>query len=103
MSNCCNNSELRTACFSKEKAGSFCVVIPGWRLWTPHSARVPEGCGYCADSSRFVWDTFLDHLTADAACFPGGQVAVVVVGQVGANFPDCQYLDLVRGFLSLEH
>ena len=29
----------------------------------------------------------LDHLAADGAGFPGGQVAVIAVGQVDANFP----------------
>jgi len=34
---------------------------------------------------------FLDHLAADAACFPGSQVAVVAVGQVDAHFRWCTY------------
>ena len=33
----------------------------------------------------------LDHLAADGAGFPGGQVAVVAVGQVNADFPWCTY------------
>ena len=33
----------------------------------------------------------LDHLAADAACFPGSQVAVVAVGQVDAHFRWCTY------------
>ena len=32
-------------------------------------------------------DHLLDHLTADRACFAGGQVTVVTVGQVHANLP----------------
>ena len=30
-----------------------------------------------------------DHLAAHGACFPGGQVAVVAVGQIDAHFPWC--------------
>ena len=33
----------------------------------------------------------LDHLAADGAGFPGGQVAVVAVGQVDAHFPWCPF------------
>ena len=32
-----------------------------------------------------------DHLAADGAGFPGGQVAVVTVGQVDAHFPWCLF------------
>ena len=34
---------------------------------------------------------FLDHLAADGAGFTGGQVAVVAVLQVDANFPWCPF------------
>jgi len=33
----------------------------------------------------------LDHLAADGACFPGGQVAVVAVGQIDAHLRWCTY------------
>ena len=33
----------------------------------------------------------LDHLAADGACLAGGQVAVVAVGQVDADFRWCTY------------
>ena len=36
-------------------------------------------------------DHLLDHLAADGACLTGGQVAVVAVGQVHANFPWCPF------------
>ena len=34
-------------------------------------------------------DHFLDHLTANAACLTGGQVAVVAFLQVDAHLPWC--------------
>ena len=34
---------------------------------------------------------FLDHLAADGAGLTGGQVTVVTVGQVNANFPWCPF------------
>ena len=34
---------------------------------------------------------FLDHLAADRAGFPGGQVAVVAVGQIDAHLRWCTY------------
>ena len=39
----------------------------------------------------------LDHLTADGACLAGGQVTVVAVGQVDADFGSCLHLELVHG------
>ena len=33
----------------------------------------------------------LDHLATDGAGFPGGQVAVIAVGQVNADLPWCTY------------
>ena len=42
-----------------------------------------------------------DHLAADGAGFPGGQVAVVAVGQVDANFLGSLHLELVHGLASL--
>ena len=33
----------------------------------------------------------LDHLAADGAGFAGGQVAVVAIGQVDADFPWCPF------------
>ena len=36
-------------------------------------------------------DHLLDHLAADGAGFTGGQVTVVTVGQVDANFPWCPF------------
>ena len=36
-------------------------------------------------------DHFLDHLAADGAGFPGGQVAVVAVLQIHADLPWCTY------------
>ena len=47
-------------------------------------------CGNSTDSVIFCSSSgthALDHLAADGACFTGGQVAVVTVGQVDANFP----------------
>ena len=32
-----------------------------------------------------------DHLAADGACLAGGQVAVVAIGQVDADFPWCPF------------
>ena len=37
-----------------------------------------------------------DHLAADGACLAGGQVAVVAVGQVDADFGSCLHLELVH-------
>ena len=45
----------------------------------------------------------LDHLAADGAGFPGGQMTVVTVGQVDANLPWCPFYILkwgLGGFLS---
>ena len=36
-------------------------------------------------------DHLLDHLAADGAGFPGGQVTVVAVSQVDADFPWCPF------------
>ena len=43
----------------------------------------------------------LDHLAADGAGFPGGQVTVVTVGQVDANFLGSLHLETVHSFTSL--
>ena len=47
------------------------------------------------------FDHLLDHLAANGAGFAGGQVAVVAVGQVDANFLGSLHLELVHGFLGL--
>ena len=36
-------------------------------------------------------DHLLDHLAADGAGFAGGQVTVIAVGQVHADFPWCPF------------
>ena len=36
-------------------------------------------------------DHLLDHLAADGAGLTGGQVTVVAIGQVNANFPWCTF------------
>ena len=46
-------------------------------------------------------DHLLDHLAADGAGFPGGQVTVVAVGQVNANFLGSLHLELVHSLPSL--
>ena len=43
----------------------------------------------------------LDHLAADGACLTGGQVTVVAVGQVDANFLGCLHLELIHCFTGL--
>ena len=42
-----------------------------------------------------------DHLAADGTCLAGGQVTVVAVGQVNADFGSCLHLELVHGLTSL--
>ncbi len=44
-------------------------------------------------------DHLLDHLAADGTGFPGGQVAVVALLQVDANFPWCSF-SILNVFLS---
>ena len=46
-------------------------------------------------------DHLFDHLAAHAACLAGGQVTVVTVGQVDANFACCLHLELVHSLTSL--
>ena len=48
-------------------------------------------------------DHLLDHLAADGAGFAGGQVTVVTVGQVDANFLCCLHLELVHSFTCLRN
>ena len=43
----------------------------------------------------------LDHLAADGAGFPGGQVAVVAVGQVDAHFLGSLHLEAVHSLTGL--
>ena len=47
------------------------------------------------------FDHLLDHLAADGASLTGGQVTVVTVGQVHANFLSCLHLELLHSSLSL--
>ena len=46
-------------------------------------------------------DHLLDHLAADGAGFAGGQVTVVAVGQVDADFLSSLHLELVHSLTSL--
>ena len=43
----------------------------------------------------------LDHLAADGAGFPGGQVTVVAIGQVDAHFLSDKHLEAVHSLASL--
>ena len=36
-------------------------------------------------------DHFLDHLAADGTGLTGGQVTVITIGQINANFPWCPF------------
>ena len=45
----------------------------------------------------------LDHLAADGAGFPGGQVTIVTVGQVDAYLGSCLHLELVHGLTGLRN
>ena len=45
----------------------------------------------------------LDHLAADGAGLTGGQVTIVAVGQVYANFLSCLHLELVHSLTSLRN
>ena len=47
------------------------------------------------------FDHLLDHLAADGAGLAGGQVTVVTVGQVHANFARSLHLEAVHSFTSL--
>ena len=44
---------------------------------------------------------FFDHLAADGAGLTGGQVTVVTVGQIYANFLSSLHLELLHGLLCL--
>ena len=45
----------------------------------------------------------LDHLAADGAGLPGGQVAVVAVGQIDADLGSCLHLELVHCLAGLRN
>ena len=49
------------------------------------------------------FDHLLDHLAAHGASLTGGQVTVVTVGQVNANFGSCLHLELVHCLTSLRN
>ena len=56
--------------------------------YVPHRRRVPRRCPVLPDKARSSYGAHvLDHLAADRAGFAGGQVAVVAVLQVNADFP----------------
>ena len=46
-------------------------------------------------------DHLFDHLAADGASLTGGQVTVVTVGQIHANFLCSLHLELLHSLLSL--
>ena len=48
-------------------------------------------------------DHLLDHLAADGACLAGGQVTVVAVLQVYANFLGSLHLEAIHSFSCLGH
>ena len=52
-----------------------------YRLYMPCS-NATVSVEFCSSYGT----NLLDHLTADGACLTGGQVAVVAIGQVNANF-----------------
>ena len=54
-------------------------------------------CEFCSSYGTHL----LDHLAADGAGFPGGQVAVVAIGQVDAHFLGSLHLETVHGFTGL--
>ena len=57
-----------------------------------HSLDMPHGNTIMPIIFHSSYGThLLDHLAADGACFAGGQVAVVAVGQVDAHFPWCPF------------
>ena len=53
-----------------------------------HGLGMPLGNPTVSIETRASYGAhFLDHLAADGAGFPGGQVTIVAVGQVDAHFP----------------
>lgn len=47
------------------------------------------------------WQHLFDHLAADRTGFTGGQVAVVALLEVDADFAGSFHLELIEGFTSL--
>ena len=92
----------RTICKQSRKNGRF--VYPDARNCAkyelrarksrlrPHPAdtacfRPPRREGQLLHGALVSLDHFLDHLTADGACLTGGEVAVVALAQIYADFP----------------
>ena len=62
---------------------------------------VCNGSAVCTGIVHGSYVSFFDHLIADGAGFPGGQVTVATVGQIYANFLGSLHLELVHSFASL--
>ena len=66
------------------------------------SDLVALGYAVCTLECKGAYGTLVfDHLAADGAGFAGGQVAVVAVGQVDADFLSCLHLEAVHGLTGL--
>ena len=60
--------------------------------YVPHRLHMPLHDPVISCKSRSSYGAYvLDHLTADGAGFAGGQVAVVAVLEVDADFPWCVF------------
>ena len=71
--------------------GHFAALY-GYCRYVLHSLYVTYGNTVMPIKSRSSYGTHvLDHLAADGAGFTGGQVTVVAVGQVDADFPWCPF------------
>ena len=75
----------------KQQETSFFISISllnGNRSYVPNLCLVPHSSPVFAGKVRASYGThLLDHLAADGAGFAGGQVAVVAVLEVDADFP----------------
>ena len=82
----------------------FCcdLWLNGYGSYVFHNLYIPKSSPASSFVLRDSFGTYvLDHLAADTACLTGGQVAVVAVGQVDADFLGCLHLETVHGLTGL--
>ena len=59
------------------------------------------GSAFPVESCRLYGPNLLDHLAADGAGLSGGEVAIIAVGQVDADFGSGLHLELVHSLTGL--
>ena len=83
---CSVNSDIRSS-------NSDSRYVP-YLNFMPHSSPVFTGIVRSSYGTHL-----LDHLAADAACLTGGQIAVVTLLEVHADFPCCSFSILKAKFI----